>query len=117
MVLNFSQPAYDADENFVGAHAQFFSELLSPLRPIAVDIQIDPQRNYGELSGSTDAKPLIDFAPLLFRDHDDSISREPREHSLNREKRPRLRRAVIAVKDVAVISMHQSTGTWPSDKN
>src|SRR4051812_30029927 len=107
MVLNSSQPAHDADENFIDAHAQFVSELRSPRRPIAVDIQINPQRNYGELSVSTDAKPFIDFAPLLFRDHDDSISREPREHSLNREKHPCLRRAVITVKDVAMISMHK----------
>src|SRR6266851_5207728 len=53
---------------------------------------------------------------LRIAEHDEPIGVQPREHALDRQEHPRLPGAVVSVKDVAVVRMHESAPARAAEK-
>src|SRR5437763_50729 len=106
MMLDLAQPPDDADGYLVIRNAQFFSQSAATLFHL---VEIEAERHDAKLRGTPDAEALADFLPLLFADDNDAIRTQPRQRPLDGNKQTRLCRAIIAVKDVAVISVNDLT--------
>src|ERR1043165_4759820 len=87
------------------------AKLVSPFQPVAVDLQINPQRNHGKLAGCADAKRFMNLAALLFGDDYDAVGYQPRQRPFNRQEEAGLRCPVIAVKNMPMIGVHKTAGS------
>src|SRR5262249_45154344 len=94
-----------ADQGALGADPDFFTQAPCPSSDL---IEINSKRNDQELLKASDFEFTADFVPLGLADGDDSIGAEPGQRALNGDKNPGLRRAVVAVKNVAVIGVNHA---------
>ena len=81
------------------------------------DTGVETKRNNRELTRTADAKGLVNLSSLLLTDDDDSICSQPRQDSLYQQKQSRLKRAVVAVKNMAMVSMHEPAASRPPQKH
>src|SRR5262249_27576680 len=89
----------------LGADPDFITQAPCPSSDF---IEINSKRDDLELLQPSDFEFAADFVALGLADGDDSIGAKPGQRPLNRNKKPGLRRAVIAVKDVAVIGVNNT---------
>ena len=109
MILDFRESANDANQNIVFISLQFCARDRTTFFPIGVHAHVDAEWDHGELFGCSDAKAFVYLPTLLMAYHDDPIGYQARQTFLDGQKQPRLPRAVVAVKNVPMISMDEAT--------
>src|SRR5213080_1142031 len=109
MVLDFREPANDANQQIAFIRPQLCARNQTTFFPVSVHAHVDAEWNHRELFGSTDAKFFVYLSTLLIAHYHNSICYQLRQRSLDCQKQARLPRAVIAVENVAVIGMDKET--------
>src|SRR5678816_2978400 len=92
------------------------TKLRAPLCVFGKHPEIHAQRQRSGVLGPSHAKLLANLGALLFADNYQPIRDEFREQSLNRQKQLRATPPVIAVKNVAVISVHKLAAARLADE-
>ena len=108
MILDLRQPPDDADQHFTLVCSKLFAQHAPACGPTRKGLYIQPERNDTELAAAAHAE-LFMYLPVLLRaDGDDPVGRHARQHFFDQEKHARRERAVITMKDVAVIRMYEA---------
>src|SRR6185295_4778815 len=111
MVLNFSKPANDSYHDVVRVNFQFVTKSVPAFLPLSINSEIQSQWNNRKLRRTADLELFTNFATLLFADDNNSIRTQPGKNLFDRQKRARLYWSIVAVKNVAVISVNETTLT------
>src|SRR4029453_18192319 len=116
MVLDLGETPNDADQDDVIRQTQFLAKYLPSRYSIVKDFQIQAERHYLELPIPPNAKHIANLVLLLTTDDQQPIRCETGQHLFNEDEEPRLQWAIIAMKDVAMIRVHELALTRLADQ-
>src|SRR6185369_14723949 len=107
MVLNLCQAPDDPNQQRIVRDAQLVAKFCATRRMIGEKAKVRSQGNYFDLPPPPNSKLLTNLDALLLADDNQTIRRQPRQQAPNSQEDSGAPAPVIAVKNVAVISMHK----------
>src|SRR6185369_13169514 len=117
VVLDFSQAADDADENRVVRDTELMTESRASLCIVGKNVEIQTQRNHFDLPTPAHAKLLANLNALLFADNYQPVGNDFSQQPFDEEKQSRSATAIIAMKNVSVISVNKFALARLADQN
>src|SRR5205085_263877 len=85
--------------------------------PIRIKANVHPQRYDGELAAFANTEFFVNLAALLRTNYYNLVCRRSRQKFFYADKDARLPTSVVAVKDVAVIRVHEAASAWPAKQD